>query len=67
MNVLAEATALDFSGLITALEGAITAQQLIGYFAAIIAAGIGMYVAYVVVRKAIKAFTRAIKGKAPTV
>lgn len=57
---------LDFSGLISALTGAVSAQQIITYMAAIVAAGIGIYVAYVFGRKAVRAFTRAIKGKAPS-
>ena len=59
-------TALDFSGLITALTGAVTAQQIITYMAAVVGAGLGIYVAYVFGRKAVRAFARAIKGKAPT-
>ena len=59
-------TALDFSGLISALTGAVSAQQIITYMAAIVGAGIGIYVAYVFGNKAIKAFARAIKGKMPT-
>lgn len=58
---------LDFSGIVSALTGAVSAQQLITYFAAIIGAGIGLYVAYVVVRKAVKAFTSAIRGGAPRI
>lgn len=59
-------TALDFSGLITALTGAVSAQQIITYMAAVVGAGLGIYVAYVFGRKAVRAFGRAIKGKAPT-
>ena len=58
---------LDFSGLLTALTGAVTAQQIIGYMAAIVGAGLGIYVAYVFGRKMIKGFTSAIKGKRPTI
>lgn len=57
---------LDFSGLISALTGAVSAQQIITYMAAIVAAGIGIYVAYVFGRKAVSAFTRAIRGGKPT-
>ena len=67
LHVLFEGeTALDFSGLITALTGAVTAQQIITYMAAVVCAGLGIYVAYVFGRKAVRAFARAIKGKAPT-
>lgn len=59
-------TGLDFSGLITALTGAVSAQQIITYMAAVVGAGLGIYVAYVFGRKAVRAFARAIKGKAPT-
>lgn len=61
-----EGTGLDFSGLISALTGAVSAQQIITYMAAIVAAGIGIYVAYVFGRKAIKAFASAIRGGKPT-
>lgn len=62
-----EPTGLDFSGVISALTGSLSAQQLIGYLAAIIGAGIGLYVAYVVVRKALGGFTSAIRGGKPKV
>lgn len=60
-------SSLDFSGLISALTGAVSAQQIITYMAAIVAAGIGIYVAYVFGRKAVNAFARAIKGGRPTI
>lgn len=63
---MGEGTSLDFTGLINALTGAVTAQQIITYMAAIVAAGIGLYVAYVFGRKAVKAFTKAINGGRPT-
>lgn len=64
---MGESTGLDFSGLISALTGAVSAQQIITYMAAIVAAGIGIYVAYVFGRKAVNAFARAIKGGRPTI
>lgn len=60
-----EPTGLDFSGIISALTGSVSAQQLIGYLAAIVGAGIGIYVAYVVVRKATGGFTSAVNGGKP--
>jgi len=57
---------LDFSSLITALQTAVTAQQILTYMAAIVGAGLGIYVAYVFGRKAVKAFAKAIKGKTPS-
>ena len=57
---------LDFSGLITALTGSVSAQQIITYMAAIVGAGIGLYVAYVFGRKAVRAFTGAVNGKKPS-
>lgn len=67
MLLFLEGPALDFSSIITALTGAVTASDVIGYMASICTAGIGIYLAYVFGRKAIRAFSRAIKGKAPTV
>lgn len=64
---MGESTGLDFSGLISALTGAVSAQQIITYMAAIVAAGIGIYVAYVFGRKAVNAFAQAIKGGRPTI
>ena len=58
---------LDFSGLISALTNAVTAQQVLTYMAAIVGAGLGIYVAYVFGRKAISAFSRAIHGGKPTI
>ena len=58
---------LDFTGLLSALTSAVTAQQIIGFMAAIVGAGVGIYVAYTFGRKAVNAFLRAIKGKKPTV
>ncbi len=60
-------SSLDFTGLLTALTSAVTAQQIIGFMAAIVGAGISIYVAYTFGRKAVNAFLRAIKGKKPTV
>lgn len=58
---------LDFSGLISALTGAVTGQQILTYMAAIVGAGLGIYVAYVFGRKAVRAFSKAIKGGRPTI
>lgn len=58
---------VDFSALITALTGAISAQQIITYMAAIVGAGLGIYLAWVFGRKAVGSFLRAVKGKKPTV
>lgn len=63
----ASPSGLDFSGLLAALTGAVTAQQILTYMAAIVGAGIGIYVAYVFGRKGVSAFLRAIKGKKPTI
>jgi len=63
---MGEVTGLDFSGVISALQGALTAQQLITYLASVITVGISLYVAYTLVRKALGMFSRAIRGKAPT-
>ena len=60
-------TGLDFSGLISALTSTVTAQQIIGYMAAIVGAGMGIYLAYVFGRKLIRAFANAVKGKKPTI
>lgn len=59
------ATGLDFTGLISALTGAVSAQQIITYMAAVVGAGLGLYVAYVFGRKAVKAFANAIRGGKP--
>lgn len=61
------AGSIDFSGLLSALTSAVSAQQIIGYMAAIVGAGLGIYVAYTYGRKMVRGFTRAIKGKAPTI
>ena len=58
---------LDFSSLITALTGSVSAQQIITYMAAIVGAGIGIYLAYTFGRKAVSSFLRAVKGKKPTI
>lgn len=62
-----ELTGLDFSGLISALTGTITAQQIITYMAAIVGAGATIYLAWVFGRKAVSSFWRAVRGKRPTV
>ena len=62
-----EPTGLDFTGLISALTGTVSAQQIIGYMAAIVGAGMGIYLAYVFGRKLIRAFANAVKGKKPTI
>jgi hypothetical protein len=62
-----EPTGLDFSGIITALTSALSAQQLIGYLASIIGIGISLYVAYTVVRKAYKMFKGAVAGRGGSV
>lgn len=61
-----ESTGLDFSGLISALQSAVTGQQILTYMAAIVGAGLGIYLAYVFGRKAVNAFARAIRGGRPT-
>lgn len=58
---------LDFSGLISALTGAVSAQQIITVMASIVGAGIGIYLAYTFGRKGVSAFLRAVKGGKPTI
>lgn len=55
----------DVSGIITALNGTITAGNVATLMASIVSAGALIYLTWVFGRKAIKAFYRAVRGKAP--
>ena len=61
-TVLEGEPTLDFSSIITALTGAITPAQLLGYLAQIVAGSIGLYVVWALTRKAVTWFKRAIAG-----
>jgi len=54
---------LDFTGLISALQGAVTAQQIITYMAAIVVIGIPLMLAWIFGRKAVRSFMDAVRGK----
>lgn len=56
---------VDVSGIITALSGTITPAQVATLMASIVSAGALIYLTWVFGRKAIKAFYRAVRGKAP--
>lgn len=57
---------VDFSTLISALTGAVTPAQIVGWMAAVVTGGMGIYVTFVYGRKVVRGFTRALRGKAPT-
>lgn len=55
---------IDFTGLITALTGAITPAQLLAVLASVVGVGIGFVLMWFGARKAISAFTSAVmKGR----
>lgn len=56
---------VDVSGIITALAGTITPAQVATLMASIVGAGALIYLTWVFGRKAIRAFYRAVRGKAP--
>ena len=56
---------VDVSGIITALAGTITPAQVATLMASIVGAGALIYLTWVFGRKAISAFYRAVRGKAP--
>lgn len=58
---------LDFSGLISAVTGTITPTQILAYMGTIVAAGVGIYLAWVFGRKAVSSVLNAIRGKKPRV
>lgn len=57
---------VDVSGVITALSGTITPSQVATLMAQIVGAGALIYLTWVFGRKAIRAFYKAVRGKAPT-
>lgn len=57
---------VDVSGVITALSGTITPAQVATLMAQIVGAGALIYLTWVFGRKAIRAFYKAVRGKAPT-
>ena len=62
-----ESSSLTFTTLISALTGVVTAQDIITLMGSVVGAGLGIAVAYIFGRKLVRAFIRAIKGKAPTI
>lgn len=55
---------IDFTGLITALTGAITPAQLLAVLASVVGVGIGFVLMWFGVRKVISSFTSAVmKGR----
>lgn len=63
--LLFEGESVDVSGIITALSGTITPAQVATLMASIVGAGALIYLTWVFGRKAIRAFYRAVRGKAP--
>ena len=63
--VLNEGESVDVSGIITALSGTITPAQVATLMASIVGAGALIYLTWVFGRKAIRAFYRAVRSKAP--
>lgn len=63
---LLEGETVDFSTLISAMSGAVTPAQIVGWMAAVVTGGMGIYITFVYGRKVVKGFTRALRGKAPT-
>ena len=51
---------IDFSGLISALTSAITPSDVLTVLAATVAVGMGFFLMWLGVRKAIKGFTSAV-------
>lgn len=54
------AASIDFSGLITALQSAITPAQLLAVLASVVGVGIGFVLMWFGVRKITNAFTAAV-------
>ena len=63
----AEVTGLDFSTLISSLTATITPAQVLTYMGAVVAGGIGIWLAWLFGRKAVKGILNAISGKKPRV
>lgn len=53
----------DFSGIVTALQSAITPAQLLGYLAQIVGVALPLYVVWALTRKATGWFKGAIRGR----
>lgn len=60
-------TGLDFSTLISTLTATITPAQVLTYMGAVVAGGIGIWLAWLFGRKAVKGILNAISGKKPRV
>lgn len=55
---------VDFSGFLSALTGSITPAQVLAVCAAVIGVGMGFFLMWLGIRKAVKAFTSAVaRGK----
>lgn len=62
--VLFEASAVDISGFVTALTGAITPAQILTILGSVIGVGMSFVLMWFGVRKAVKMFTNAVmRGK----
>lgn len=53
-------TSVDFSGLISALTGAITPAQVLAVLASVVGVGMTFFLMWLGVRKAIRAFSSAV-------
>lgn len=53
----------DFTGIVTALQSAITPAQLLGYLAQIVGVALPLFVVWALTRKAVGWFKGAIRGR----
>ena len=57
-----EGAEIDFSGFITALTGSITTAQVLTVLASIVGVGMGFFLMWLGVRRAVRAFTSAVSN-----
>lgn len=55
-----EVAAIDFTDFITALTGSITTTQVLTVLASVVGVGMGFFLMWLGVRKAVNAFTSAV-------